>query len=186
MTSLEIANGALALIGMPAITSFDPTNNTGKLCKDLFPVCRDRVLRDHSWSFAVKFAKISKLAEPAPDKRFSSVFMVPGDCIRILKCGTAFRKAGRKILASGDLLDIEYIARIEDTSLFDVSFIQALQYLMAAEIGMVNTRDPQLITMYKNEYREALAVARSLDSMENSYVYQTQRKTSNWIRARRG
>jgi hypothetical protein len=57
---------------------------------------------------------------------------------------------------------------------------------MAAEIGMVNTRDPQLITMYKNEYREALAVGRSLDSMENSYVYQSQRKTSIWIRARRG
>ena len=53
MNTIEICNLSLMMIGMPTIVSFENNNNNARMCKNFFPTVRDRVLRDHCWSFSV-------------------------------------------------------------------------------------------------------------------------------------
>lgn len=186
MDSITICNLALNLVGIPSITSFHDENNNAKLCKTFFPVLRDRVLRDHTWSFATAFYELQALHEQSRDPRYEVVCALPGDVIRIIEVGgnRPYRRVENKILVQELPATLVYTRRVEDPGLFDQTFAEALQYLLAAEIGMSNTRDTQLIAMFRQEYEKRLALARSIDSQENRFEHQNGPRRSGWIRAR--
>ena len=186
MDSVSICNLGLMLVGIPAITSFNDENNNAKLCKDFFPVLRDRVLRDHPWSFATAFHELQKLDERSGDPGFEAVCALPGDLIRVIELAgdRPYRRIENKILVRELPATLVYTRRVEDPELFDETFIEALQYLLAAEIGLSNTRDTQLIAMFRQEYERRLALARSIDSQENRYALQNGPRRSRWLRGR--
>lgn len=186
MNSVSICNLALMLVGIPAITSFQDENNNAKLCKTFFPVLRDRVLRDHTWSFATAFHELQALDEHSRDPKYDVVCALPGDVIRVIELvgNRPYRRIGNKILVQELPATLVYTRRIEDSGLFDETFVEALQYLMASEIGMSNTRDTQLIAMFRQEYDKRLALARSIDSQENRHAMQNDLKRSRWIYGR--
>ncbi len=186
MDSVSICNLALMLVGIPAIISFRDENNNAKLCKTFFPVLRDRVLRDHPWSFATAFHQLQALDEPSFDPGYDVVCPLPGDVIRIIELGDnrPYRRIENKILVQELPATLVYTRRVEDPELFDETFVEALQYLLAAEIGMSNTRDTQLIAMFRQEYDKRLALARSIDSQENRHAMQNTPRRSRWIGSR--
>jgi len=186
MDSVAICNLALGMLGMPTIISFNETNNSAQLCKKFFPVLRDRVLRDHTWSFATAAKDLNILDEPGFDPEFPVVCPLPGDVIRVLRLipDLPFHRHGSTIHTVDRPQKVVYIRRVEDPNAFDATFVEALQYLIAAEIGMANTRDAQLINLYRQEYRAKLAVARSIDSQENRDAYRPDAPRSRWIAAR--
>ena len=178
---------ALNMLGMPAITSFDEENNSAKLCKQFFPILRDRVLRDHHWSFASTAISLQSLADQAPfDPQYSYICPLPGDLIRItaLEPDIPYRKVGNAIFVATLPATLIYTRRVEDATIYDETFAEALQYKLAGEIGMSSTRDSQLINFYRSEYERYLALARSIDSAENRHAYQPSARRSNWIAAR--
>ena len=184
MDSVTICNLALNMLGITGITSFDEKNNIAGLCKQLFAPLRDRVLRDHSWSFADKacdLARVQNVESIDPDK--PCVCSVPGDCIAMRYClyNIPFRPWGRYIMVPALPAKLIYTARIEDATLFDDTFVAALQYMIAAELAMNHTRDLAMVNMYRQEYNRQLAIARSIDSQENVYSYQNARRNSRWI-----
>lgn len=187
MNSIQICNLALGMLGIPAITSFDEPNNNAKLCKQFFPVLRDRVLRDHAWSFATTFAPLTPTTQPSPDPDHIFICPLPGDCIRILAISPSapYRKIGRSVCVDSPHHSLVYIRRVENPDDFDETFAEALQYLLAAEIGMANTRDPQLVSMFRQEYEKRLAIARSIDSQENRDALQLAPRRSSFLAARR-
>jgi hypothetical protein len=187
MDSVTICNLALMMVGIPAITSFDDSNNNARLCKEFFPVLRDRVLRDHTWSFAVASCDLQQLDERCIDRDFQFVCALPGDAIRVINLDddSPYRRIGNRILVRKLPARVMYIKRVEDSNLFDETFVEALQYLIAAEIGMANTRDAQLINLFTQKYQLALATARSIDSQENRFAYQNNPQRSSWLAARR-
>ena len=186
MDSVSICNLALMLVGIPGITSFQEENNNAKLCKTFFPVLRDRVLRDHTWSFATAFHELQALDERSLDPEYGTVCGLPGDVIRIIEIegNRPYRRIGTKILVKELPATLIYTRRVEDPGLYDETFVEALQYLLAAEIGMSNTRDTQLIAMFRQEYEKRLALARSIDSQENRFEHQNAARRSSWIRGR--
>lgn len=187
MNSITICNMALNMLGMPSITSFEETNNSAKLCKQYFPILRDRVLRDHHWSFAAAAVTLQAVADEVPfDPAYVYSCALPGDLIRITRVEPEqpFRKAGNRIYIDTLPATLIYTRRVDDPTLFDDTFCEALQYCLAAEIGMINTRDPQLINFYRSEYERKLAIARSIDSSENRFAYQPSPRRSNFIAAR--
>lgn len=188
MDSVSICNMALLMLGIPSITSFDDSNNNAKLCKAFFPVLRDRCLRDHVWSFATAAQELQILSETSYDPEYEYVCGLPVDVIRVIGLigGSKYRRIGKKILVKHHPVKVEYIRRITDAEEFDATFVEALQYLLAGELGMANTRDAQLINMYRQEYEKRLAVARAIDSQENIYSAQPGSRHSNWLASRRG
>lgn len=187
MDKLKICNLALMLVGIPPITSLDGENNNARLCQTFFPIIRDRVLRDHPWSFATTFYDLQALHETSPDPRFPKVCLLPGDVVRIisLEPDRPYRKVGNNILVEELPARLCYTRSVEDSNLYDSTFIEAVQYLLAAEIGLANTRDAQLISMFRQEYERRLAVARSIDSSENRFEHQNGPRRSGWLGARR-
>lgn len=188
MDSVTICNFALTMLGMPCVASFeDEGDNNARMLKQFYPVLRDRVLRDHTWSFATRYCQLTAIEESPLDPCFEYACPLPEDCIRVVKMtdDSSFRRCGNLIFCNSPDPQIEYISRVVDPNEFDPNFIEALQYCIAAELGMANTRDANLINMYRQEYQQRLAVARAIDSQENYYNNQRSRpKRSNWIASR--
>ena len=182
MTSVEICNLALMACGMPSIVDFDETNNNARLCRNFYPVLRDRVLRDHHWSFATAFKSLVALDVSSGDPAYEKVCALPPDLIRIIEIsdGRRYRRVGNTVLLAELPAILVYTRRIEDPQLFDATFIEALQNLLAAELVLTNSRDPQLTAYFRNEYEKRLALARSIDSQENRFAMQTPRRRSYW------
>ena len=97
---------------------------------------------------------------------------------------TQIFERSNKILIKNYPNRVLYVSRVEDPNLFDEIFIEALQYLIAAEIGMANTRNASLINLYHQKYQQALATARSIDSQENRFAYQNNPRRGTWISSR--
>lgn len=188
MDSVTICNMALMAAGIPPITSFEETNDNAKLCKTFYPVLRDRVLRDHSWSFATAYFELQKTPEESRDPEFPHVCICPTDIIRAIKLAdnSPFRRIGRKILLRNFPATLIYIQRVEDPALFDDAFTEALQNLLSSEIVLSATRDIQQAQYFRSEYERKLAIARSIDSQENAAAYQRKTAPTSFIAARRG
>lgn len=186
MDSVSICNLALNMLGIPTITSFDDQNNNAKLCKRFFPVIRDRVLRDHSWSFAATGTTLQQLTTPPFDPDYQYACALPGDLIRIIGVTPEqpYRKAGRSIFVNELPATLFYVRCVEDSDLFDETFCEALQYALAAEIAGSSTQDLQKVNYYRTEYQRILSLARSIDSQENRYANQLSPRRSNFIAAR--
>lgn len=186
MDSVTICNMALMAAGIPPIVSFEETNNNAKLCKSFYPVLRDRVLRDHTWSFATTYYPLQQSADASPDPELPVQCVLPGDIIRIvgLLDNSPYRRIGNRILVSAPNLTLVYIARVEDPNLFDASFVEALQNLISAEVVLSASRDVQQAQFFRNEYERKLSIARSIDSQENTHAYQPPAAHSTFIAAR--
>ena len=188
MNSVEICNLSLMMLGMPTITSFDDNNQNAKMCKNFFPVVRDRALRDHNWSFATAYFTLQASTETSPEPDYPCVCPQPVDLIRVIEMehGEPFLHVKNNILTRYAPIQVKYIRRVSETEDFDSLFAEAIQYLLASEIIMTNTRDAGLIQLYRSEYERRLAVARSVDSSENRFAIQPSPRRSRWIEAHMG
>ena len=188
MDTVTICNMALMAAGIPAITSLEDNNNNAKLCKTFYPILRDRVLRDHLWSFATAFAALQQTAEDSPDPEYPVICLLPGDIIRVIKLAddSPYCRYGKRILVKKYPATLVYIKKVEDPNLFDAAFVEALQNLISAEVVLSASRDIQMAQYFKNEYERKLAVARSIDSAENLHAHQTAAAHSSFIAARYG
>ena len=193
MDGVTICNLSLGMIGMPGIVSFeDASNNNARLCKRFYPILLDRVLRDHTWSFATAGHELQQLAETSFDPSLPCVCALPVDVIRIVSVSTnetygdaPYRRVGKKVLVASLPATLVYIRRVADANEFDATFIEAVQYLLAAELIMASTRDARMVDFYRQGYEQRLATARAIDSQENIYAYRRQPRRSNWLAARR-
>lgn len=188
MDSVAICNMALMAAGIPPITTFDENNDNARLCKDFFPVLRDRVLRDHTWSFATAYFELQQLSEKSPDPSYPIACVLPGDTIRVigLTDNSPYRRTDNRILIAAYPATLVYIRRVEDPNLFDASFVEALQNLISSEVALSSSRDIQQAQYFRNEYERKLAVARSIDSQENSHIHQNEYRYSSFVAARSG
>ena len=179
---------ALMAAGIPPVTSFEETNDNAKLCKTFYPVLRDRVLRDHNWSFATAYFDIQRSAEKSPDPEYPIVCILPGDLIRVLNLldNSPYRRIGNKLLVTQFPVTLVYIKKVEDPNLFDPAFVEALQNLISSEVVLSASRDIQQAQYFRNEYERKLTIARSIDSQENSHSNQIQQTGSSFIAARHG
>lgn len=181
MNPVDICNMSLTMLNIPNIISFDDASNQAKSCRKFYPELRDRILRDHTWSFATASFQLPKLAEESCDANFQFACALPNDCIRVISLDredAPYRRIGQKICVNALPASVIYIRRVEDCNLFDPLFTEALEYLIAAQLAMANTRDAQLSNLYRQSYLECLQAARSVDSQENVHVYQRKRYSS--------
>ena len=188
MNAVQLCNMALSSLGIPTIVSFDDDSNQARQCKIFFPVLRDRVLRDHIWSFALAGAELQELSETPYDPTFSTVCALPVDLIRLVDVypEQEYRLNGRKLLTHSAIVHIVYVRRVENPELFDPLFCDALQSLMASEIALSNTRDASLAQYHRQEYERRLLLAQSVDSQENIHIIQPGQFHSNFIAAKFG
>lgn len=187
MNAVDICNQALVSLGMNPIVSLEGNDNSSVRCRTLFPICRDRMLREHIWSFALSSVPLQKLAETSPRVDFPIAAALPVDCIRAvrLNSGRPYILRQNRILITAVPDSLEFVSRIDNAELFDAAFADALASLIAAELALYGTHDAGILQFHQQQYARKIAAAKSIDSIENIHLYQRRTFRSELIAARR-
>ena len=130
----SICNLALQKLGSDRITSIDDLTSKGaKECNACYEPMRDRELRANRWKFSLSRVILAPHAT-APVFQYNSAFVLPADCLRPLfpaRTGLDWKVENHQGQAAiltndGSSINLRYIAKITDTTLFYPLFVDAL------------------------------------------------------------
>lgn len=185
--------------GSRNIVHLDTDDTTAaKLCRIHYPHCRDSVLREHPWNFAVRRVALAASAT-APQFEYTYAFPLPGDCLKVIRTsweangwwsadlswpthelaipyrietvytGTAGSQIPQKCLLTNESsVSIEYVSKITDPTLFDPMFTEALICRVAMAVCLPLTSDKRQYGDLYATYREAMGLAKTVDAQEGS------------------
>ncbi len=168
-SEVEICNLALQKVGASRISSLTENSKEAKECNFAYALVRDREIRKYKWNFA----KARTLLAPdttTPIFGQDYQFSLPSDCIRPLPTNqdTDWEIEGRKLLSSSAaIIELKYIKQVIDPNLFDDAFIDVLAIALALQINERLTQSNTKKQITKDDYREAIAMARKVNAFSN-------------------
>lgn len=201
----EWANRALDKLGASPLINITDNNVNGRLLNRMFGIVLDAELRARKWSFSIKRANLA--ADVAvPLYQYGSQYTLPTDCLRVLSLfgydigpnqsdyissgSQEYVIEGRKILygranpgspPASIALPLRYVARIEDTTLWDATFGEAFACRLAAECAESITQSTDKRRMAWQEYNMAIASAKRANAIE---LPSDSISDDTWIQAR--
>lgn len=178
-----ICNKALILVGAKTITAITENSKEGRLCNTIYETVRDAELRRHPWNFAVKRATLSPSAD-TPKWGYTYAHELPTDCLRVLGFDyeLTYRLEGRSILTNETVVNLRYLAKIQDPNLYTPQFIEVLATKLALEIAYSLEGKANRIDALTKGYTDALRDARFVDATEDQIE---QLESSEWEESRR-
>jgi len=164
-SEVEICNVALSNIRSTGINSLNESSLQAQQCKLKYPIVRDTVLAAANWGFSNKVAPLALLTSTVFNwkyvyqypsdclfinklvlnyETFAQGVSNPYDNLAPntpdLNRGVPYKVMnldGKKVIVSNNPeLRIDYRSRVTDTSMFEVTFTQALSWLLAAEVSI--------------------------------------------------
>lgn len=172
---ISICSAALLQLGKSPINDFDEVGDHARLCANLYPLERDSLLRENDWNCAKKRLVLAPLSE-VPAFGWAKKFALPSDFLRLISIGDyyvgspycqRFKVEGRSILASGDVLPIEYIYRNDQEATWDSKLIELMTARMLWKLAYPITQSTTLRDELKAEYAQMARAARAIDAQEN-------------------
>ena len=154
LTALDICNAALCKLGESPLTAID-SNGTpaSRLCYMHYHPARREVLCASRWSFATKKVKLTS-AEPASDEEHSVAHSLPPDCLRVLHVNSPqWILRGRCIFCPITEIKLTYTADVEDCSLFEPLFAEALATRLACKLCIPLINSSTALQALRDEYR---------------------------------
>ena len=190
-----IINLALTQIGQKIISSETEETQTARTARLIYDVVRRNLLRAHDWVFALRFTYLPAVETESPFIRLPYVFALPADCLflkQISYGGTPDKhrfpfklfsdEKGNKLVAcSLDRARAQYVADVEDTTLFDPSFVACFMLLLAAELAVPIAGDSNLAQLMLSKYQSKLDEARLSNKVEQ---FEVPERTSTFLEAR--
>lgn len=179
---IAICNSALAKLGAARIKSLDQDSNEADLCKLRYFDCRDMVLQSHSWKCAIKRQILSPVL-PAPAFGYTNFFQLPSDYLKQIPDdeGKMLGVENGKIISNQGQVNLRYIARIEDATLFPPYLAEVIAHRLACDLCYGITQSAPKQELQEKLYEAALRRARFADSAEskapnvsNSYLLDTR------------
>ena len=170
----QMASNALQQLGAAPIS--DITENTGraKRVNAIYQDVRDAVIRDASWNFATVRVQLAALAA-APAFTWAKQHQMPENpyCLRVLDVYSGDERIdhvveGRKILSDYATINLLYLKRVVDSSLFDPMFIEAYEARLAAELAIPITGSRGISEDFWGMYDRKIANARLVNSQEGT------------------
>jgi len=169
---VDICNSALTQLGASNITSLTEDSKVGRIMNQRYPHVRDSVMRAHPWNCLITRKTLAPdLGDPAFE--FSNAFTLPTDpyCLRVLSIGRldiAYRVEGRKILSSESNIELTYVGRVDDLSLWDSLFAEAVVAALAADVCYPIVGSNTLQENFRILYEDKLREARFVDATEGT------------------
>jgi len=175
ISEVSICNQALGWLGSNLITSFDDNTVESNLCEANYPLIRDTVLSESSWSFALKRESLPALVDT--EIGYGNAFQLPTDCITLIRAYTNDKMRsqdtlnhvveGGKILTDNGACFIKYVFRQSDTQSFIPAFVQALAYRIASDLAIPLTKSSGLQKQYLGLYQLRLSDATAIDGQQD-------------------
>lgn len=158
-SALDLCNSALTKIGEVPIESISPNaSSASRLCHLHYHPARRETLTLARWSFATVETTLHCDEQHAiPASRHPYQFILPADCLRIMdvECKD-WTLRGRKIGSTSPSLPMSYIADIEDVSLFDPLFSEALSTRLAEKLSVPLTGSQSLRQNLSKEFHQVI------------------------------
>lgn len=170
-SAVQICSNALLLLGAQTINAFNETNDRAKLVANLWPNCRDAVLRSHPWNCAIKRVALAPDVSEPPFE-WSYQFTIPPDWLRTLSIGEenehpAFRMEGGKILCDENPLNLRYIFKNENVASWDALLVEAMTAYMAMTCAYPITKSAAQQKNMADLYLLKMKIARAVDGQED-------------------
>lgn len=172
-SEVEICNSALIKIGAARILDLTDDNDRARLCAEMYPRMRDKLLRSHPWNFAIARVELAQ-ATTTPTFGYSYQFRLPSDCLRVLEVWNGitsdfeYQKEGDYIVSDESRIFIKYIKQITDTDKFDKNFDEVLALELAATICYSLNQSTTIKDSLLAEAKYELSQARSFDAQEGT------------------
>lgn len=176
ISEVQICNLALARIGQSVlISSMDEASPAASVCNLFYSTCRDRILEAYPWRFATKYVTLQDIGTPPTNWAYR--YRYPNDCLsarcivspgaRNLTIENRIPYAitedsagnGRAICCDISPAELEYTAQITMPSIFSPEFSNALAWLLASDICLPLTGDPNKIKLYLQMFESSVASA---------------------------
>lgn len=187
MASLvQVANRALSKIGAARIISLSDDNKQARACTScIYDIIEDE-LRAHRWQFAIKRAELAALSA-APEFGYEYQYAVPSDFLRMDMVNDEYPSAVMDDYIGAEYLDwtlegnviltniqaplkLRYIANVQDPSIWDSSFREAVAARVAMEICEELTQSNEKKQFSQADYRRAITQAIRTGAIEKPPV----------------
>lgn len=192
-SEVSMCNMALSRVGGRPIASLTEESTEALHCRTFYDQVRDETLRAHRWSFATRREALAELGDAPTGWAYR--YAAPVDCLlarEIVRPHTSMPAiryrlendvtAGRVLLTDQPQATLLYTARITDPALFDVSFVGALTWALAAAVALpIGATE----TMQRNAQQMAaymLGLAQASDAAEDGVMVIDHEP--DWIAAR--
>lgn len=203
MTSdIDICNLALLRLGTrSSIASFSEGSVEANACARVYALLRDMLLASHQWSFATHRVILADLGHPLDGWAFRYAY--PSDCLRarmIRPPRMELSETSRNVPpfeVSGDVNDqgqaikvilcnipraeLIYTARLYSPDLFPPHFIEALSWIIAAELANALSGDDGLAQSTLQMATQAISACKCVDANESPVA---QDHMPDWITVR--
>ena len=188
-SNVSICNLALQKLGAQRIAALDEASKNARECNACFEHLRDTELRSNKWKFALSRATLAPAAT-TPEFNYEYAFPLPVDCLRALfpaRLGLDWKIENHDGVPSiltndGDTLEIRYIKRVTDPTLFDPLFIESLACKIAWHLCEALTQSNSKKDTAERHYVYAMKEARRLNAIEIGVAKQP---VDEWLAARR-
>ncbi len=160
-TALDICNLALAKLGEAPLPAIDRNASTAaRLCYMHYHPARREVLVANRWTFAQQTATLSSAEAPPAATATATQQLshtLPQNCLRVLQVSSpSWVLRGRSIFCPQAHINVLYIADVEDPSLFDPLFTEALCTLLACKLCIPLTASTTARQMLTDEYNRLI------------------------------
>lgn len=182
-SQVDIGNRALSKLGEARIISLDDDTKNARAIKAAFDIVRDAEFRAHRWHFTKKRTTLPALST-TPAFGWDFQYQLPSDFIQVIQVGyydpivdlSDYRTSGSRdweieadavLLTNAEApLPLRYVARVEDTTRYDSTFIEVLACRLAAEVCEELTQSTTKKESAKDDYKLAMSVAIRANAIE--------------------
>lgn len=167
---IQICNLALLRLGADTITSLDDGTVATNLLTIYYDQCREELLREHFWNFAV--SRVSLASSGAPAFGFSYQYQLPSDFLRVKEIHKqcfSFSIEGQTIVTNQAApLNLIYVRDESDPTKYDALFVRALVLSIAIKCGTRIKGDGFNPQALENELDRALFTAKMVDAQDGT------------------
>jgi len=187
--AVSICNLALQRLGTKTISSLSEDTTAGRACNRIYTHARDSELRAHPWSFARTRVKIAADSTD-PVFGYNKRYAIPSNSLRVLPTNGSkstdlqddWQIEGRFILTdSGSPINLIYIKRVTDESVFDESFVALLAARIALDVVEQVTQSNTKKAAAERHYKIVQQEARRVNAFERPPQVTP---TDSWVLAR--
>lgn len=167
---IQICNLALLRLGADTITSLDDGTVQANLLSIYYDQCREELLREHFWNFAVSRVALASSGTPAFGYQYQ--YQLPADFLRVKSIYNQyfpFAIESQSIVTDQAApLNLTYIRNESDPTKYDSLFVKSLVLAIAIKCGTRIKGDGFNPQALENELKDALFTAKMVDAQDGT------------------
>ena len=168
-TDVSICTSALLMVGADEIESFTDPTREAKLCAQIYPTTKNKLLQSFPWRFSLGQAQLAKLAT-TPLYEFDFAFQLPSGFLRLIEINNPtfnYKIFEDKLFCDTDVVYVTYQFDPGEEDMPDY-FVRLLELDMAAILSISLLEDLDKANAFQRMADRQALQARSTDGQNQT------------------